>query len=456
MDTERPNMEPAPQSTQAPQSAEAPQIADAAPRPAGNRRQSARARAVRNRKWVNLRLFLIFLLSAALLGLLRLTGGTRTFSDQENRSLAQLPSFSLSAAADGSFFSGLDSWFSDQFPGRDGWISLHLTELRLLGSKQSGDVYLGRDGWLLSEPKTPDPAAVTAVAEAVNRFAAAHNELQLYTMFVPGAASILSDRLPAGAPVRDQAADLRELEGRLDSRIRVLDSASPLRAAAEEYIYYKTDHHWTSDGAYRVFLANRAAMGLQEGLSYRRVLLSNSFQGTLSSRSGSHSAADEIAAYLPEDDTVQYYVSYDGSPERVCSVYNSAALEEKDQYTVFFGGNHGTVEIRTTIHNGRSLLVFKDSYANCFIQFLLPCYERIVLVDPRYYYGSMGQILNFGFTDVLFLYSGDTILTDASLADVLDTDLPAEQEAPAQTEPGETAAQTDTGETAAQTASSDG
>ena len=62
MDTERQNMEPAPQSTQAPQSAEAPQIADAAPRPAGNRRQSARARAVRNRKWVNLRLFLIFLL----------------------------------------------------------------------------------------------------------------------------------------------------------------------------------------------------------------------------------------------------------------------------------------------------------------------------------------------------------------------------------------------------------
>ena len=78
------------------------------------------------------------------------------------------------------------------------------------------------------------------------------------------------------------------------------------------------------------------------------------------------------------------------------------------------------VDISTTNDKGRKLLIFKDSYANCFVPFLVPYYTEIVMVDPRYYYDNVQTLMNNkGITDVLFLYNMDTFLTDNSLADVL-------------------------------------
>ena len=101
-------------------------------------------------------------------------------------------------------------------------------------------------------------------------------------------------------------------------------------------------------------------------------------------------------------------------------MFVSEKLKEKDQYQVFFGGNHPLVEIRTTANNGRNLLVFKDSYANSFMQFLYPYFQNIIMVDPRYYYDDIETaITSYGITDVLFLYSADTLLLDTNLTDTL-------------------------------------
>ena len=79
------------------------------------------------------------------------------------------------------------------------------------------------------------------------------------------------------------------------------------------------------------------------------------------------------------------------------------------------------MEIETGVQNGKHLLVFKDSYANCFIQFLYPYFEHITIVDPRYYYDSVGTVMTGeSITDVLYLYNLDTFLSDASLADVIE------------------------------------
>lgn len=97
---------------------------------------------------------------------------------------------------------------------------------------------------------------------------------------------------------------------------------------------------------------------------------------------------------------------------------------------MFFGGNHPLVEIRTTANNGRNLLVFKDSYANSFIQFLYPYFQNIIMVDPRYYYDDIEtSITSYGITDVLFLYSADTLLADTNLADTLNAASVSEQAA---------------------------
>ena len=95
-------------------------------------------------------------------------------------------------------------------------------------------------------------------------------------------------------------------------------------------------------------------------------------------------------------------------------------LKEKDKYQVFFGGNHAQVDITTTNDTTKRLLIFKDSYANCFVPFLIPYYNEIIMVDPRYYYDNVETLISGKhITDVLFLYNMDTFLTDTSIAGVL-------------------------------------
>ena len=223
--------------------------------------------------------------------------------------------------------------------------------------------------------------------------------------------------------VRDQISDIERFENGLSEGIQTVDAAKALNDHSVESIYYKTDHHWTSEGAYYVFHQAAGAMGLDpDEVEYEPHVVSDSFQGTLSSRSGDHSSRDRISVYepLPFGSEVLYIVNYPDLKTRSSSIFIRDKLKEKDQYTVFFGGNHPLVEIETTADSTRSLLVFKDSYANSFIQFLTPYYSRIIMVDPRYYYDDISSAMNtYGITDILYLYSADTLLKDTALADTL-------------------------------------
>jgi hypothetical protein len=356
----------------------------------------------------------------ALFVLLGLLAPDREFSQGENRKLAQKPEFSLSALAEGKLFEDLGSYLADQFPGRDMWIGLNLRMNRFFGQKETGGVYLCRDGYLIQAPGEPDEANLDRNIRAINRFGARHSGLKITMSVIPNAATIHADRLPANAPVRDQRADLADLQARVTGAV-FADVTEALERYSDEYLFYKTDHHWTSLGAGRAFTALAPTLGISAPSldSYTVYPVSDSFEGTLSSRTGSHAARDRVDIYVPKTE-VSYSVNYVDSQKRVASLYNRAALEQKGHYTVFFGGNHSRVDITTTAGTGRCLLLLKDSYANCFVQFLYPHYDRILMVDPRYYYGDLENLISSqSVTDVLYLYNLDTFLSDSSLADVL-------------------------------------
>lgn len=379
-----------------------------------------RRQAAQRRRTHNVILAGLFLLVILVFFLINLCVKDRDFSDNENRSLAQKPAFSLTALADGSYFDGLTDHYSDQFFGRDGWLSLKLSADKALGRKDSGGVFLCRDGYLMTAPAEPDQVALPATITAINSFSASHPELSFSIMLVPDAASILPDKLPRNAPVRDQLADIAGIETQLSGSICFLDVSQALLDHAGEDLYYHTDHHWTSLGARYAFEGAAEGLGIQDpAADYDVYTVTNSFEGTLSSKSGSHSVQDSIQVYTPKGFDVSYYVTYPDQT-KVCSLYQSACLEVKDKYTVFFGGNHSLLDISTTANNDRCLLMFKDSYANCFVQFLVPYYEKIILIDPRYYYDNVESVITQnGVTDLLLLYSADTFVADTSLADVL-------------------------------------
>ena len=378
-------------------------------------------RAQQRRRLHNVILAGVFLLFLLVCFIVNLAVKDRDFSEAENRNLAQKPALSLTALADGSYFSGLSDYVSDQFFARDKWMSLKLKCETIMGRKDASGIFLGSDDYLLSAPETPDDDALSRTITNINQFAVNHSDLSMRMMLVPDSAMILSDKLPNNAPVRDQLQDIADISSQLSGSIQVLDVASALASHASEYIYYKTDHHWTSLGAYYAFSACSGQLGIASPVTnYDIYTVSDTFEGTLSSKSGSHKTTDTVQIYIPQSQ-IRYYVTYSDSTERVCSIYQSSALDSKDKYTVFFGGNHPKVEISTTADNERVLLLFKDSYANSFVQFLLPYYQKIIMIDPRYYYDNLDTILTTeNVTDVLFLYSADTFVKDTSLSDVLE------------------------------------
>lgn len=147
--------------------------------------------------------------------------------------------------------------------------------------------------------------------------------------------------------------------------------------------------------------------------------LAGNFEGTLSSKSGYRVPLDTISVYRPQEEE-RLAVTYVEEQEKKASLYASARLDTKDKYGVFLDGNHPVVEIRTMAESNRKLLLVKDSYANCFVPFLTGQFREIVLVDPRYYYGELEELMEtHAFTDVLFLYNLNTFLEDNVLHFVL-------------------------------------
>lgn len=393
------------------------------------RQREKRGRKIQSRFYRRLaRVFGVLLLIFVLLNIVK---RDQEFSDEENRVLASRPKLTWESIKSGDFMTDFETYVSDQFFARNQWISLKLYEDRFLGKKESNGVYLGKNGYLIEKPSEPDWKNVERNMAAISDFAGRHEEIPTYMCLAPNAYYILADHLPAKAPVRDQADDLKKIREMEGSSIKDIDVTGALQKHAKEDIYYKTDHHWTSLGARYAFEEAAGAMKLENiETDYAVHTVASDFQGTLASKSGYHGSKDLVQVYQPKNQTVDYVVSYVEEGEKSTSIYNSKCLKEKDKYTVFFGGNHARIDISTTQPERKNLLIFKDSYANCFVQFLLPYYQNIIMVDPRYYYENVDSLVeSYGITDILFLYNVNTFVTDNSLADVLAEEETAEEAA---------------------------
>ena len=384
------------------------------------RRRILKARLMRLQN-ILMRGFVLLLVCFVLLNIVR---RDVEFSEAENRMLAQKPKFSIESVMNGKFMSEFESYISDQFLGRNQWISLKLLEDKILGKKESNGVYLGKDGYLMEKPDLPDWENVERNAKAIEDFAKRHANLPVYMCLVPNAAHIMESRMPANAPVRDQQKDIDTVMELTGNSVQKIDAARALEEHAEEALYYRTDHHWESLGAYYAFQEIASAMALPDPeTEYNIYTVTDDFEGTLASKSGDHSSRDTIEVYEPKNKPMDYIVTYVEEGNSSPSVYNSACLKEKDKYTVFFGGNHARIDIKTTLAEKRNLLIFKDSYANSLVPFLIPYYQNIIIVDPRYFYDNVDKIIeNNSITEVLYLYNVNTFMGDNSIADVLQTE----------------------------------
>ena len=381
---------------------------------------------MKNRKrkgWIENIIGMLFILVLFLFMFINLAVPDREMSEKENRMLETRPALSMSTVLDGEFMEQWENYQSDQFAGRDFWRSVKVFLDRLGGSRMENGVYIGKSGQLLEEIEVPDDGQSEANLSAIVDFAEKYPDVQTSVMLVPDAACILSDRLPAFAGIEDQKQLLGVAEQRLGDDVNWIDAVSVLNNHVSDKLYYKTDHHWTTLAAFYVFRESAVSLGIdgEVGENFASYTISDDFNGVLASKSGvGLSEKETIDIYVPTQGDDDVVVNYVDEGRKTTSLYDSSKLETRDQYGVFLGGNSSVIDIRTVSPEKKRLLVLKDSFANCFIPFLAPYYREIVVVDPRYYSGTIGDIMDtYRITDALVLYSGNTFFTDNHLSGVL-------------------------------------
>lgn len=348
----------------------------------------------------------------------------KEFSESENRYLQTLPSPDLEDIASGKFSQDFEKYTADQFVGRDGWIGLKTLAELAMQKKDNQRVYFGKDGTLFDMGEAIDEDRLVRNAQAVAALArvlkAENPDFHASTLLIPTASAILTDKLPAFAPVPDQAAAMETAAALLKDDAPLHDATALLKSHTDTPLYYRTDHHWTTQAAYLVY----AAWAEQNGLSplpadaFREETVSDSFYGTLYSKANLPTIKpDSVTAYVPVQ-PIEVSVTYDdGTVED--SLYKEEFLSQKDKYSYFLGGNHAKVEITTGTKNGRVLLLVQDSYAHCFVPFLVAHYERILVIDPRYFKEDIAAYAREnGATDLLALYNLPNFAVDQYAANI--------------------------------------
>ena len=331
------------------------------------------------------------------------------FSALENRVLAQRPAFSLRSVLSGKWMDDTEDWLSDQFPGRDFFVRAKATAEYLLGKRSIGGAYLGAGGQYFDAAYlTIDRAQWEKNLTYLKQFAQEHNA---YFLPVYSAHTLYPERLPAFVTVDDERALLADLPAAL----HVIDPYDALQAHRGEPLYFRTDHHWTQQGAYLAYQTYCEALGFTPVTPAETIHSEQPFYGSLYSKAPIFGAQpDELELYAV-DRTVSVVYDLDEST-RTDGLYTLSALDAKDQYTAFLDGNHARVDITTDAGTGRTLVVLKDSYAHALVPLLANHYDAIVMLDLRYFNLPVSAVLDgYPDADLLLTYNLTWLSQDRNL-----------------------------------------
>ena len=340
----------------------------------------------------------------------------RTYSPVEKRELQTRPEISITKVLDGRFQKKYESYLRDQFPGRDHWVSFQTDMELFMGKNEIHNVYIGKNHYLLEHytEKEFDPQQISKNLQALEKFVGkAKQNADVHVMMVPTKSWVLREKLPAFAPHYKEQKFYDALQQKLENEDVLISVEPVLDAHKEEEIYYRTDHHWTTLGAWYAYEQYTKAVGgdLQRAQGKKKFrCISKDFYGTTYAKINYARQADKIEIYEPAD---KLRVVYNMGEKKTKTLYDFSFLKTADQYSVFTGGNQAVLEITGGIKNGKTLLLIKDSFANSILPFLAEDYEKLVVVDLRQLNVSGDRLLEmFSPTDILILYNSAQFAQD--------------------------------------------
>lgn len=368
-------------------------------------------------KRLNTIMIVVFAIFVGGIACMNLLAEDEPFSQAENRPLMQFPELSLDKIISGEFSKDVETYLSDQFVHKRFWTSIKASAQKAVLKKDNNGVYFGEGGYLFEKFETPSEQ-LDANSESISRFLKKMKNVSVYGLLAPTSIELYPEKLPKFAQTASESAAIQRVEEQVNGEIGWIDASSALKAAKEQPIYYHTDHHWTTHGAYAAYRSAIEKMGMKplspDEFTIRTV--SENFRGTYDAKANDPSlAADEIDVYVPKFDA-SYDIDIDDGQSKMESLYAWEFLEKRDQYSLFLGGNHRAVTIHSHMKNGRKLMIIKDSYAHALVPFLANHFEEIYMVDLRYDHRDMAQVVKErGIQDVLVLYNIANFAKDQNL-----------------------------------------
>ncbi len=394
------------------------------------------------------------------------------YSEVEKRELTKFPEFKISAVADGSYFRGIGEWYADTFPWREIFMNVdgkikafygigdsvselpndladdipdaeNVTAAPVTPVEQTAPVPEDADVddaliQKLSSVLIVDDAAyeyysftkstadryVAAVSRTAN---ALHGTARVFDLVVPTSMDItLSDRVRKRTNTGDQRKAIDYIYAAASPNCITVKTFDALRAHRKEYVYFRTDHHWTALGAYYAYREFAAAAGLNAGaLTDFTERKFDNFVGAFYNDSGKNKALeknpDTVIAYEPKATNDMVYVNKQGKSVKWSIITDVSTWNRGSLYNTFIGGDNPYSYISNPgVTDGSSCVIIKESFGNAFVPFLLSNYSQIHVIDYRYWNGKLTDFVKEkGVKDVIYL-NNISATRNASLVNKLD------------------------------------
>lgn len=325
-----------------------------------------------------------------------------SFSEGENRELANFPEFKKDNILSGKFSKDFETYLTDNFKGKEKWLLLKsISEKSQLRVKSNG-IYYGKNKYLLEEYKEPGEQLGKNLSyiEGLG--------VKINLLLLPTSVSIYENYLPKYAESYSQKEVLNSVKEGIDKSIEFIDVYDKLISEKDSYIYFRNDHHWTMRGAYIAYLEYSKNMGFEPHSmeDFNIDTVSEDFMGTYYSKVNTLGLSKDIIEVFNPKFKSEVEITFEENGKVTNKLYDERFLNKKDKYSYFLHGNNSLMTINTNIKNGKKLLVIKDSYAHIFIPFLTYHYEEIHVVDLRYYkYSIKDYIKDNNITESLVLYN---------------------------------------------------
>nr|WP_294036675.1 DHHW family protein [uncultured Ruminococcus sp.] len=344
------------------------------------------------------------------------------YSSSEKRYLQKFPEVTAEKLLSGDFGSEFETFFADRFPQRNTWVGLNAYTALAEGNNGASGVYNCKNGYLINKPVSTEnnlDKNIGAVADFAKSI-----DTPTTVMLVPSTGYIVDDVLPTFHDKYNDDEDISKISSTLSKdKIGFVDLREPFKSEYKNgsQLYYKTDHHWTTKGAYTGYQELCKVLGITpiDDSTLKKDSYPD-FYGTTYSSSGFWlTPSDNIEIWnnpKNSDRNISVKITEGANIKTSGSMYFTDHLKEDDKYPVFIDGNHALTEITNTNAKNGTILLIKDSFSHSLAPFLAENYSKVVLVDLRYYKESVSDLVTtYNPEQVVVLYGIDNLATDTDI-----------------------------------------